>query len=95
MVEARAWAVVPPAHVPLPDERCLVAGLLQEGGEDAEVIRILSAVVHNAMIVGVKAGKYGGAARRAKAPRHKGVGEVDALRGEPVDLGRLKVKGAP
>ena len=89
-IEARPRAVVV-AHVPLADERGLVATRLQGAGKRRQPVAGLVAcqVVGDSVGVGVEPGEERRAARRAQRGRGEGVAKLDPLACNAIDVGRL------
>ena len=91
VVEPGARVVAGAAHVPLADERGVVAGGLQPDGERRQVAGHGGAVVEHLVGVGVEPRQDRRPARRAQRRGDERVLEEDAALGEPIEVRRLEV----
>ena len=93
VVEAGPGGVVVVAHVPLADEGGLNASRLEVLREKPGARGHGPLIVHHAVVVHVLPGQDRGPTRRAERGGHEGIGEMNALAGEPVEVGRLEPFG--
>ena len=89
-VETGLRRIAVATHVPLADERRLVAGLLQMLRKERRPRRDRIVVVDDAMTMRVESGQDRRAARGAQRRRNERVAEVDAVARERVEVRRLE-----
>ena len=91
VVKARTRVVARAPHVPLADERRLVAGVLEPDRERRQVAGHGGAVVEHLVGVGVESRQDRRPARRAQRGGDERVLEQDAALGKPVEVRRLEI----